>query len=107
MEKQEKCCICGGELGKLGGFDADPLVMQCAESGETPVSCSRCYGLVLRSRLYISDTVNAAVPAEVAREVAGILRGWERLPLARKIELVRAAYPDTSDNNTAPADAEE
>lgn len=107
MEKQEKCCICGGELGKLGGFDADPLVMQCAESGETPVSCSRCYGLVLRSRLYISDTVNAAVPAEVAREVAGILRGWERLPLARKIELVRAAYPDTSDNNTAPAVAEE
>lgn len=107
MEKQEKCCICGGELGKLGGFDADPLVMQCAGSDETPVSCSRCYGLVLRSRLYISDTVNAAVPAEVAREVASILRGWERLPLARKIELVRAAYPDTSDNSTAPADAEE
>lgn len=107
MEKQEKCCICGGELGKLGGFDADPLVMQCAENGETPVSCSRCYGLVLRSRLYISDTVNAVVPAEVAREVASILRGWERLPLARKIELVRAAYPDMSDNNTAPAVAEE
>ena len=107
MAHKEKCCICGAKLGKLGGFDADPLVMQCAESGETPVSCSRCYGLVLRSRLYISDTVNAAVPAEVAREVASILHRWERLPLARKIELVRAAYPDTSDSNTAPADAEE
>lgn len=107
MEKQEKCCICGGKLGRLGGFSADPLVMPEANKEETPVSCSRCYGLVLRSRLYISDTVNAAVPAEVAREVTGILRGWERLPLARKIELVRAAYPDTSDSNTAPAVAEE
>lgn len=107
MRNNEKCCICGGELGKLGGFDAEPLVTHCAESDETPVSCCRCYGLVLRSRLYISDTVNAVVPAEVARKVASILRRWERLPLARKIELVRAAYPDTSDNNTAPAVAEE
>lgn len=107
MEKHEKCCICGGELGRLGGFDADPLVLPDAGSEETPVTCGRCYGLVLRSRLYISDTVNAVVPAEVAREVAKILHGWERLPLARKIELVRAAYPDASDNDTAPADAEE
>ena len=112
MEKQKKCCICGGELEKWGSYAADPLVIPEADGEEMPVSCGRCYGLVLRSRLYLADAVKAGLSAEITQKAAyrhmgNVLLRFSRLPLSRKIELVRAAYPDASDDATALADAEE